>query len=67
VQLFVDEREVTNIKGTPRRNEPAAAWLRVAVLGVRGNLAQIVLPQPATPFGENVVVARESLQEPPGA
>ena len=66
VQLFVDQREVVEVKGTPKRNEPAPAWLCVALLGVRGNLANIVLPQPATPFGENVLVSSESLQPAPG-
>jgi hypothetical protein len=59
VQLFVDEREVEGIEGSPRRNQPASGWLRVSLVKAKNELAQVVLPQPATPVGETVLVKRE--------
>jgi hypothetical protein len=59
VQLFADEREVARIQGTPKRNQPASGWLRVSLIKAKNGLAQIVLPQPATPVGETVFVKRE--------
>jgi hypothetical protein len=65
VQLFVDAREVRDVRGTPKRNEPAPAWLRVTMLAVRGDVANVLLPQPATPFGESILVRGESVRETP--
>jgi hypothetical protein len=59
VQLFVDEREVTAIQGTPKRNQPAEAFLRASFIRAKGGLVQVVLPQPATPLGETVFVTRD--------
>jgi hypothetical protein len=59
IQLFVDDREVTRMQGRPKRNQPAEAWLRVSHIRTKGGLVQIVLPQPATPFGETVFVKQE--------
>jgi hypothetical protein len=64
VQLFVDEREVVRTPGTPKRNQPAKAWLRVSLIWAKGEMAQIVLPQPATPIGETVFVKRELVDCP---
>lgn len=66
VQLFVDEREVARIQGTPKRNQPVSGWLRVSLVEAKNGLAQVVLPQPATPVGETVFVKRElvDMQEP---
>lgn len=66
VQLFVDEREVARIQGTPKRNHPVSGWLRVSLVKARNELAQVVLPQPATPVGETIFVKRElvDLTEP---
>jgi hypothetical protein len=62
VQLFVDEREVAKIRGTPKRNQPAEAWLRASRIRARGGMVQIVLPQPATPLGETVFVKHEQVE-----
>jgi hypothetical protein len=67
VQSFVDQREVTNLRGTPKRNGPAAAWLRVTLVGIRGDIASVILPQPATPFGETVLVSAAIVKEAPDA
>jgi hypothetical protein len=63
VQLFADEREVAGIQGTPRRNQPVSGWLRVSLVRAKNGLAQIVLPQPATPVGETVFVKREMVDQ----
>lgn len=67
VQLFADRRLVTNVQGTPARKQPTWAWLRVGVVAVRGDLASIVLPQPATPFGEHVLVRNDLVKGAPAA
>ena len=59
VQLFADEREVARIQGTPKRNQPVPGWLRVSLVKAKNGLAQVVLPQPATPVGETIFVKRE--------
>ena len=66
VQLFVDEREVARIQGMPKRNQPVWGWLRVSLVKTKDELAQVVLPQPATPVGETIFVKRElvDLKEP---
>jgi hypothetical protein len=63
VQLFVDVRDVRDVQGTPKRSEPAPAWLHVTLAAQRGDLASLVLPQPATPFGENILVRRDLMEE----
>jgi hypothetical protein len=65
-QLLVDAREVSEISGTPHRNNPAHGWLRVTLLGQRGDWAEVVLPQPSQPFGERILVAGDSVKESPG-
>jgi hypothetical protein len=67
VQLFADAREVVDVQGKPRRNEPAPAWLRVSLVAGRGELTNIILPRPAAPFGEHIVVRTEALKEVGGA
>jgi hypothetical protein len=66
VQLFADNREVARIQGKPKRNQPASGWLRVSLVRAKNGLAQVVLPQPATPVGETIFVKRElvDLKEP---
>ena len=59
VQLFADQREVARIQGTPKKNQPAWGWLRVSLVKAKNGLAQVVLPQPATPVGETVFVKKE--------
>jgi hypothetical protein len=59
VQLFADDREVAGMEGTPKKNQPVSGWLRVSLVKTKNGLAQVVLPQPATPVGETVFVKRE--------
>jgi hypothetical protein len=59
VQLFVDEKEVANIQGTPKKNQPVPGWLRVSLVKAKHGIAQVVLPQPAMPVGETVLVKQE--------
>jgi hypothetical protein len=66
-QLLVDEREVSGLSGTPRRNNPASGWLRVTLLAPRGEWVEVVLPQPSQPFGDQVLVAGRSIKEKVGA
>lgn len=62
-QLLVDEREISGVIGTPKRNDPARGWLRVTLIGHRGDWAEVVLPQPSQPFGERVLIAGDSVKE----
>src|SRR5437899_104152 len=55
VQLLVDESEVADLQGTPRRHQPATGWLRVSLASKAKGLAQVVLPQPAIPVGSACV------------
>lgn len=48
IQMLVDENEVEGIRGVPKRNQPAAGWLRVTLAGKINGLCKIILPQPAT-------------------
>jgi hypothetical protein len=66
-QALVDEREVSGVNGTPRRNAPVSAWLRVELVGRSAGLARVALPQPAQPVGENALVEEaQLLVEVPG-
>jgi hypothetical protein len=65
VQLLVDQREVVNVRGTPRRHDPADGWLRVTVAGHEGEFARLVLPQPAQPLGENILVPEGVVTQEP--
>lgn len=65
-QLLVDHREVVALSGQPGRNNPARAWLRVALTGKAKNVAQLVLPQPASPGGENVLMKLDQVKPEPG-
>jgi hypothetical protein len=65
-QLFVDEREVSNIDGIPNRDNPVPAWLCVTLIGQGNGWAEVVLPQPSQPFGERVLVASQTVKESPG-
>ncbi len=66
VQLLVDQREVANVRGSPRRRHPSDGWLRVALAGREGDFLRVVLPQPAQPFGEIVLVREGVAREEPG-
>ena len=61
-QLFADARDVAGIRGTPERNKPAPAWLTVSLVRVSHGLAQIVLPQPAQPLGETLLIDEEKVR-----
>jgi len=67
VQLLADRREVAKLRGTPKRNQPAAGWLRVALARQEKGLAQVVLPQPASPVGPNVLVEEGRVKHMVGA
>jgi len=56
VKLLVDKRDVAGIKGTPRRGAPKPAYLRVEIIKKKKGLALIVLPQPAVPDTEGILV-----------
>jgi hypothetical protein len=64
-QLLVDQREITDIQGTPKRNNPVNAWLRVSLVRGNADWMQVVLPQPCQPFGESVLVSRAEVREEP--
>jgi hypothetical protein len=66
-QLFVDERAVMGLSGTPRRNDAAPGWLRATLVGWQGEWAEVVLPQPSQPLGERVLVAGNTLMESPNS
>src|SRR4051794_22737899 len=62
VQLLADESEVEKMDHTPKRNQPASGWLRVTLAGETGNIAEVVLPQPAQPVGESMLVEADELK-----
>jgi hypothetical protein len=66
VQLLVDQRDVAEVRGTPKRHTPVAGWLRATLVGYVGEWAEVVLPQPSQPLGERVLVAGDSVKETPG-
>jgi hypothetical protein len=63
VQLLVDSEGVAGLRGTPARHRPAEAFLQVEVADSTGDYAVVVLPQPAQPVGETVLVAWSRLRE----
>jgi hypothetical protein len=67
VQLLVDEHEVENLEGEPRRNKPARGWVRVTFAGQQGDFAAVILPQPAQPVGESLLVESNDLRTRAGA
>src|SRR5262249_31574762 len=66
VQMLVDQSEIKNLKGQPKRNNPAPGWLRVTLAGEREGIAEVVLPQPAQPVGESMLVDAKELREEAG-
>ncbi len=66
VQLLVDRREVTGLRQTPKRNQPADGWLRVALAGKRKGFAHVVLPQPAGSTGEQIIVNEDLVRQETG-
>jgi hypothetical protein len=61
-QLFADERDVVGIEGMPERNQPVPAWLTVSLVRTFHGFAQIVLPQPAQPLGENLLIEEDKIK-----
>lgn len=66
-QMLVDRREVEGLVGTPSRDRPAAGWVRVTLAKESGGVAEVVLPQPAQPFGEILLVDSRQLKRAAGA
>jgi hypothetical protein len=67
VQLLVDQREVTKLQGTPQRNNPASGWLRVSLLDKEGEFIRVILPQPSTPAGDNVLIEESLVKQEVGS
>lgn len=57
-QLLVDQREISGIHGTPKRNSPAPAQLRVTRLKSEGDWDVLILPQPCQPLGETILMPK---------
>src|SRR5262245_61124097 len=66
VQLLVDRREVKNLNGEPKRNKPASGWLQVTLANEERGIAEVILPQPAQPVGESMLVDSSELREEVG-
>ncbi len=63
LQLLVDERLVKMIAGNPRRKQPVPAWLEVEVAQRKKGQVKVVLPQPAYPDGDTLLVNEEVLRQ----
>jgi hypothetical protein len=63
IQMFVDQKEVVGLKRDPKRNQPESAWVRVTVAGEEKGLQRVILPQPAQPVGEGMLVDATELRE----
>ena len=70
VQLLVDQQEVEGLHGTPKRNQPATGWLRVMITTdddkPEEGIAAVILPQPAQPVGETLLVDANELRRAAG-
>jgi hypothetical protein len=66
VQMLVDDEEVEGLTGNPQRHKPVGGWVRVTLADQKDDLALIVLPQPAQPVGESMLVKTAELKEKPG-
>jgi hypothetical protein len=63
VQMLVDQNEVVGLTREPKRNQPESAWVRVTSAGEDGGLTRVILPQPAQPVGESMLVDSKELKE----
>lgn len=64
VQLLVDQRDVTGLRGIPTKDTPVEGKLRVTLASTNKGFAQVVLPQPAVPVGDSMLIEEERvLQE----
>jgi len=66
VQMLVDQSEVKQLSGTPQRKKPVEGWVKVTLANQHGGIAEIVLPQPAQPVGESMLVNASDLVETTG-
>lgn len=66
VQMLADEREVVGLEGTPSRNNPVKGWLRVTLVNEHGGISKVILPQPAQPVGESLLVESMNLRATAG-
>lgn len=66
VQMLVDQQEVEKLDRIPQRDRPAKGWVRVTPSRERRGLMEIVLPQPAQPVGEIMLVEPGQLRAKPG-
>ena len=57
-QLLADKREISGIQGTPKRNAPSPAQLRVTRLKREGDWDVLILPQPCQPLGEMILMPK---------
>jgi hypothetical protein len=63
VQMLADENEVVGLSGVPKRNQPVAGWVRVTLAREQpSGIAEVILPQPAQPVGETLVVDAKELK-----
>ena len=62
-KLLADERDVKYSGPAPKRGKPVSGWLRVSWLGKEGAYAKVVLPQPANPSGESILIDQESVKQ----
>jgi hypothetical protein len=63
--MFVDEKEVKVANGEPRRDHPAQGWVKVTLALKQNELSRIILPQPAQPVGESMLVKTADLLTQP--
>jgi hypothetical protein len=66
VQMLVDQSEVEGVRGEPKRSSPASAWVRVTLLKEHDGIAEVILPQPAQPVGEKLLVDSREIREATG-
>jgi hypothetical protein len=66
VQMLVDEKEVEGLRGEPKRNQPVDAWVKVTLTGESKGRSRVILPQPAQPVGESMLVDAGDVRAKPG-
>jgi hypothetical protein len=66
IQMLVDEKEVKVAHGEPKRNRPAQGWVKVTLASEKEGISRIILPQPAQPVGESMLIKTQDLRLRPG-
>src|SRR4051794_7686743 len=61
VQMLVDQNEVKGLRGQPMRHAPVDGFVFVTLLGEVRGLAEVILPQPAQPVGQRLLVRATDL------